>query len=161
MKGRSNHILHEVLRQVPYGIHVLTVKDSDGEMNATVVSWAMQCSFFPPLILVAVRKPSRTYELVRTAKMFTLNLIDKHEQELVRQLVKPADMVGDKLEDLEHSEEDGSPILENAFAFVQCKVRSMEEPGDHALVIGEAVHAGFHEQGQPLTCADMGWRYGG
>jgi hypothetical protein len=41
------------------------------------------------------------------------------------------------------------------------KVREMHGPGDHALVVGEVVHAGLGGKGTPLMCADLKWHYGG
>jgi flavin reductase (DIM6/NTAB) family NADH-FMN oxidoreductase RutF len=162
MKGRTDQTLHEVLRQMPYGLHVLGVRSEDGQMNACVVSWVMQCSFFPPLLLVAIRRPSRSYDLIREGRAFTINLINKDDETLVRQLVKPADMVGDKMHEIEFAAHStGAPVLERAFAYIECSVQQIEEPGDHALVIGEIVHADFQGQGEALTCADLGWRYGG
>ena len=93
-----------------------------------------------------------------------MNLIDKNDSPLVRRLVRPADHAGDKLGTVGHVEVyAGAPCLRKAFAFVECKVRHIEEPGDHALIIGEAVNSGVHDHGtgEALTCSDMGWHYGG
>jgi flavin reductase (DIM6/NTAB) family NADH-FMN oxidoreductase RutF len=154
--------MHEVLRQIPYGLHVVGVRGKGEAMNAFVASWVTQCSFDPPLLMVAVRAGTRSHDLVKAGKVFTLNLIDRRDRDLIRKLVKPADRVGDKLGKVGHVEEDtGAPILRRAFAFVECRVREMREPGDHAVVIGEVVHAGVHGRGEPLTCGDLGWHYGG
>ena len=162
MKGRVDQELHEVLRMIPYGLQILGVRGEGGETNATVVSWLMQCSFFPPLIAVALRKPSRTLDLLLDGNVFSVNFIDSSHQEIARELVKPYAMVGDKLHGLSFSEETtGAPILDEAFAFLECNVQSINEPGDHAIVVGEVIRAGFHGEGKPLTCADMGWHYGG
>jgi flavin reductase (DIM6/NTAB) family NADH-FMN oxidoreductase RutF len=162
MKGRTDQTLHEVLRQMPYGLHVLGVRGENGQMNACVVSWVMQCSFFPPLLLVAIRKPSRSYDLISSGKAFTINLVNKEDEPLVRQMVKPSDMVGDKLYEVAFTERDtGAPVLERAYAYIECNVREIREPGDHALVIGDVVHAAFQGHGEAMTCADVGWHYGG
>ena len=163
MKKIRDRMIHEVLRELPYGLYVLGVRGkSEGDMNAMVVSWAMQCSFDPPLVMVAVRMPSRSYDLVKAGKVFSLNLLDKKELKIARLLEKPASVSGDKLGKVGHVEEDtGAPILRRAFAYLECKVRKIHEPGDHALVIGEGVHAGVHGRGNSLTCADLKWHYGG
>lgn len=162
MKNHRDRMMHEALRQLPYGLYVLGVRGKNSELNAMAVSWAMQCSFDPPLVMVAVRMPSRTYNLVKAGKVFSLNLLDKKERKLLRLLEKPAAVSGDKLGKVGHVEEDtGAPILRRAFAYVECKVKKIYEPGDHALVIGEVVHAGIRARGDSLTCADMKWHYGG
>ena len=162
MKGRTNKTVHDVLRELPYGLYVLGVRGADEEMNALMATWVTQCSFNPPLIMVGVRKDSRSYGLIQTGKVFSINLIDKKDRRLAQMLVKPADRVGNKLGKVGHVVEDtGAPILREAFAYLECRVREIYEPGDHAIVIGEVVHAGFHARGESLTCADMGWHYAG
>jgi flavin reductase (DIM6/NTAB) family NADH-FMN oxidoreductase RutF len=163
MKIRRDRMMHEALRQMPYGLYVIGVRgNGDGAMNALAASWVTQCSFDPPLVMVAVRKPSRSYDLVKTGKAFSLNLLDKRDWPIIRTLERPARSAGDKLGKIGHVEEDtGAPILRHAFAYAECKVRAIYEPGDHALVVGEVVHAGLRGQGEPLMCADLHWHYGG
>lgn len=155
--------MHEALRQIPYGLYVLGVRGGgDGEMNAMAASWVTQCSFDPPLLMVAVRKPSRTYDLMKSGGGFSLNLLDKKERRLIRTLEKPFHLVGNKLGKVGHVEEGtGAPILRNAFAYLECRVQAIYEPGDHALVIGEVIRAGLHGEGDPIMCSDLKWHYGG
>ncbi len=165
MKANKDQTIHEVLRQFPYGIYVVGVsggKTSD-DRNALVASWVTQCSFSPPLLLVALRKPSLTYDLVKQGKVFSVNLIDRKNTEIAKQLVKPAGgQATDKLENIETSAGDtGAPVLRQAYAFLECEVRQMLEPGDHVLVIGEVVKAGCPGKGEPMLCSDMRWHYAG
>ena len=163
MKIRRDRMTHEALRRIPYGIYVVGVRgNGDGAMNALAASWVTQCSFDPPLVMVAVRKDSLTYELVKAGRVFSLNLLDKKDRGIIRILERPARSTGDKLGKVGHDEQDtGAPILRHAFAYAECKVRELYEPGDHALVVGEVVHAGLRGKGTPLMCADLKWHYGG
>ncbi len=163
MKNKRDRATHEALRQLPYGLYVIGVRGTtNGDMNALAASWVIQCSFDPPLVLVAVRKPSRTYDLVKTGKVFSLNVLDKKEHRVLRMLERPARSAGEKPGKVGHFEEDtGAPILSQAFAYAECRVRAIYEPGDHALVVGEVVHAGLRRPGSALTCADLKWHYAG
>ncbi len=163
MKTRRDRMMHEVLRQLPYGLYVVGVRGrGNGDMNALAASWVTQCSFEPPLLMVAVHKPSRTYDLVKSGRVFSLNLLDKKERHLIRTLERPFRSAGDKLGKVGHVEEDtGAPILRHAFAYLECKVRAIYEPGDHALVVGEVVHAVLRSDGKSLQCSDLKWHYAG
>ena len=163
MKIYRDPTTHEALRQIPYGLYVLGVRgNGDGYMNALAVSWVTQCSFDPPLLMVAVRKTSRSFNLVKKGKVFSLNLLDKKEKRIIRTLERPFCSAGDKLGKVSHVEEDtGAPILRRAFAYLECKVRSIYQPGDHALIVGEVVHGGLRGRGHPMMCADLKWHYGG
>jgi flavin reductase (DIM6/NTAB) family NADH-FMN oxidoreductase RutF len=163
VKEKMSSAIHEILREIPYGMYVVGVRSGDdGDFNALIVSWLTQCSFDPPLLMIAIRQGTRSYELVKSGRVFSVNLIDKSDQDLARQLVKPSDQVGDKLGTVAHVEEDtGAPILRKAFAYLECNVREIHEPGDHALVIGEIVQAGRHRAGKSLMCSDLHWHYAG
>lgn len=161
MKTHRDRMMHEALRRIPYGLYVVGVR-ANGDMNAMTASWVTQCSFDPPLIMVAVHKPSRTYNLVKAGRVFSLNLLDKKERRIIRMLERPARAAGDKLGKVGHVEEDtGAPILRHAFAYLECKVRAIYEPGDHALVVGEVVHGVLRDRGESLLCADLKWHYAG
>jgi flavin reductase (DIM6/NTAB) family NADH-FMN oxidoreductase RutF len=45
-----------------------------------------------------------------------------------------------------HSGSTGAPILDNAPAFVECKLVGTIEKGDHSLFVGEVVNAGVTKQ---------------
>lgn len=152
---------HEVLRQLPYAVYILAVGHDD-DKNAMAASWVTQCSFEPPLLLVAVRKGTHTYDLIQDGGTFTLNLVDKKHSDIIKTLERPFHMATDKIDEVGYNEgESGVPILKEAFAYLQCEVREIYEPGDHALVIGEVINAGLRTQGNAITCADLKWHYGG
>jgi len=154
--------MHETLRQIPYNLLAIGVGAAERAENAIVASWVMQCSFDPPLIAVALRNDTTTCELVRTEGVFTVNLLDKKDDELARKLVKPQHRIGDKLGQVSHTEEvTGAPVLRDAIAFIECKVTDSLETGDHTLIVGEAVNAHQRKSDAPLACSDIGWRYGG
>lgn len=154
--------MHEVLRLMPYGIYAIGIGSRLKQHNAFIASWATQCSFEPALFLVAVRKGTVNQELVEESKAFSISFLSKDQTSLARQLVKPQHQVGDKLGQISHFEEvTGTPILKDAFAFLECSLFSIETQGDHLLVVGEVVNAGLNEPKEPLLCSDIGWIYAG
>ena len=63
------------------------------------------------------------------------------------------------------SPEKGSPILEGAAVYLECRVfRIVDTGGDHDIIVGEVVGAGVSspgEAGDMLTLPDLGWSYAG
>jgi flavin reductase (DIM6/NTAB) family NADH-FMN oxidoreductase RutF len=49
-----------------------------------------------------------------------------------------------------HEAETGSPILEGALAFFDCRLTARHDGGDHTIFLGEIVAAGFREDAEPL-----------
>ena len=44
----------------------------------------------------------------------------------------------------------GSPILEDALAFVDCETIAEHDAGDHVIVVGRVVELGYQHEGKPL-----------
>ncbi len=68
--------MHEILRDFPYGIYIVGVRGREaGEVSGLVVSWLAQCSFEPPLIMLAVRHDSRSFALIEESQVFSVNIV--------------------------------------------------------------------------------------
>ncbi len=70
-----------VLRMIPYGIYVLTADDGKGDISAATVNWVTQTAFAPPLVVVGVKTDSGTYQTVKEARAFALNMLGKDQKE--------------------------------------------------------------------------------
>lgn len=135
----------------------------DGRLNAFTGSWLTQVSFTPPLVALGVKKDSHSLEMIRASRVFSLNLLGKQQKSVAEHFVKPAAVLGEKLRNVRYRlGRTGTPLLEEAIAFVECEVREIaNEQGDHAVVIGEVVEAGVRQDEPALTLLDTGWHYGG
>ncbi|MBI3321403.1 MAG: flavin reductase [Candidatus Omnitrophica bacterium] len=150
------------LRKIPHGVYVVGVKQ-DSQLNAFTATWLTQVSFTPPLVALGIKKDSHSLEMIKRERVFSVNLLGKDQKALAEHFVKPASVVGEKLKTVPHrAGKTGSPILDEAIAYVECEVREIaNEQGDHALVIGEVVEAGVRKDEPALTLMDTGWHYGG
>ena len=150
------------LRKIPHGVYIIGAVQ-DGQFNAFTGTWLTQVSFTPPLVALGIRKDSHSLEMIRQGRVFSVNLLGKHQKSIAEHFVKPASVIGEKLKDVPHRPgKTGAPILEEAIAYFECEVREIaNERGDHALVIGEVVEAGVPKDEPSLTLMDTGWHYGG
>ena len=67
---------------IPYGIYVLTSDDGKGNISAATVNWVTQTAFAPPLLVVGVKTDSGTYQTVKPAQTFALNMLGKDQKSL-------------------------------------------------------------------------------
>ncbi|MBI3458365.1 MAG: flavin reductase [Candidatus Rokubacteria bacterium] len=150
------------LRKIPHGVYVVGVKQGT-QLNAFTATWLTQVSFTPPLVALGIKKDSHSLEMIRSDRVFSVNLLGKEQKPLAEHFVKPASVVGEKLKDVPHRPgKTGAPVLEEAIAYFECEVREIaNERGDHAIVIGEVVEAGVQRDEPALTLMDTGWHYGG
>jgi len=150
------------LRKIPHGVYVVGVKQGT-QLNAFTATWLTQVSFTPPLVALGVKKDSHSLEMIRSDRVFSVNLLGKDQKPIAEHFVKPASVVGEKLKDVPHRPgKTGAPVLEEAIAYFECEVREIaNERGDHAIIIGEVVEALVQRDEPALTLMDTGWHYGG
>ena len=151
----------KALRKIVHGVYVIGVKDGE-HLNAFTATWVTQVSFEPPLVVVGVRKDGVSYSMIEKSRIFTINFLAAGRKEVAQHFLKPAHLAGDKLEGIGYRlGETGAPILEEAAAYVECRVKEIYPGGDHAIVVGEVVGAGVMKDVDPLTLKETGWHYGG
>jgi len=159
------------LRMIPYGLFVLTAMAPDGQVTAATVNWVTQASFNPPLVAVCIKADSHAHALVKQTGVFALNILGKGQGAQAFTFFKPAVVSGNTISgEPFHSGNNGAPILDNAPAFVECKVVEIAEgKGDHSVFIAEVTDAGVNTAptGRPddaiLWLKDLGEKifYGG
>ncbi len=150
------------LRKIPHGVYIVGVRQ-DSQLNAFTVTWLTQVSFTPPLVAIGIKKDSHSLEMIKHGRVFSVNLLGKDQKAIAEHFVKPAAVVGEKLQTVRHrAGKTGAPVLEDAIAHFECEVCEIaNEHGDHAIVIGEVVEAGVRKDEPALTLLDTGWHYGG
>jgi len=152
-----------VLRMIPYGIYVLTADDSKGNIAAATVNWVTQTAFAPPLLVVGVKTDSGTYQTVKAAQTFALNVLGKDHKSLAFTFFRPADVSDGKISGQPFRKgTTGAPVLIEALGAVECRVATIVEQGDHHIVVGEVVDAHLNRppSGRPdsaiLEMKDLG-----
>ncbi|MDQ8184808.1 flavin reductase family protein [Pelagicoccus sp. SDUM812002] len=153
---------HEVLRLIPYSIFAIGIGSDEAVSTALIASWVMQCSFNPPRVAVAIRKDSNSHQLMSEENRFTVNLLSKHQTDLARILVKPHDRDEEKMTHVPHTlNAAGVPVIKEALAYLDCQTVDTVDAGDHSIFIGEVLESHQIDDGDVLTCDQIGWTYAG
>lgn len=152
----------KVLRRMVYGLYALAVRDGD-DGHAMTVNWVTQISFEPPMIAVAIENESASLPLVRRERAFALSILATGARQLAGKLGRSSANVPDKLDGVTHhpSPVTGSPILDDATGWLDCRVAAEYPAGDHVLVTAEVVEAGVQNEAKTLTLEETGFRYAG
>jgi flavin reductase (DIM6/NTAB) family NADH-FMN oxidoreductase RutF len=130
------------LRMIPYGLYVLTAEAGDA-ISAATVNWVTQASFAPPLVAVGVKADSQVHALIKQSGAFALNVLGKGQQAVAFTFFKPAERQGNTISGQPFRRgSTGAPILESTPAFVECRLITTVEKGDHSVFVGEVVEAG-------------------
>jgi flavin reductase (DIM6/NTAB) family NADH-FMN oxidoreductase RutF len=150
------------LRLLTNGIYVLTSRSGD-HFGASTVTWVSQASFKPPLIMAAIRHDSNVLHCMKERGGAVLHIFDRSQRALAQKFFATTKHVDHQLNGEPYTDGRGSaPILQNLFAYLECKVVDIrEEYGDHAIAILEVIDAQLRKGVKPLVVADSPWRYGG
>jgi flavin reductase (DIM6/NTAB) family NADH-FMN oxidoreductase RutF len=162
-----DRLRRRVLWKMPSGLYVVGTTDKGERRNAMTLNFATQLSFDPKWIGIGVEREAYTHELISTAGVFSLCVIDREDRAIVRKFTKPVavDLAARTLNEFPYF--DGAitsaPVLAQAVAYVECEVRQTVEIGDHSLFLGEVVNAAFlkDEDTPVLRMEDTRMNYGG
>ena len=132
---------------IPYGLYVMTAEDKDGRISATTVNWVTQASFKPPIIAVGVKADSQIHDIIKSPGNFALNVLGKRQHGTAYAFFKPAERDGQKISGKPfRAGSTGAPVLENTPAFVECRLVTTVEEGDHSIFVEEVVDAGVTQE---------------
>jgi flavin reductase (DIM6/NTAB) family NADH-FMN oxidoreductase RutF len=133
------------MRRFPAGVAVLTV-EVDGESVGLTVGSVVSLSLEPPLVGVSVSNQAAMHELLRAAGGFALSLLagdqEAHAQHFARGVPPFAHWHGIPVREGTL----GAPLLEGALGWLECRLHSEYEAGDHTLFVGEVMTV---ESGRP------------
>ncbi|MGI8778283.1 MAG: flavin reductase family protein [Acidimicrobiales bacterium] len=154
-----------VLWSMPSGLYVVGSR-AGNRRNAMTLNWATQVSADPKLVAISVEKEALTHELIGDGGAFSLCVIDREDRAIVRKFTKPVDVdiAAGTLNGIGyHEASTGVPVLDQAMAWVECRVRQAVDVGSHTLFVGEVVDAGFQkpEDTAVLRMEDTRMNYGG
>lgn len=159
----------QVLRKMTYGMWVLAADDK-GEREASAVTWVMQVSFQPPLVMVAVRSSTRLYQIVDRSRAFALHLLTADQKALAESFTRPTEQTTTTIggQSFSAGGATGAPILDGFSCWLEARVLESTSRGDHTVFTAEVVSVGAKDSSTelaasaaPLVLSSVGWHYGG
>jgi flavin reductase (DIM6/NTAB) family NADH-FMN oxidoreductase RutF/flavodoxin len=114
---------------------VVTAKQED-VASGMLASWVSQATFNPPGLTVAVAKDRAVESLMYPGGQFVLNILAEGKHlSLMKHFLKPFGPAEDRFTGIATEIADnGSPILSDALAYLECSVNSRMECGDHWVI---------------------------
>lgn len=131
--------LARAIGRIPSGLFILTVRCGSDE-TGMLASWIQQCSFAPPQVVVAVNKERYIVDWLKPETAFAVNVLAEGQTNLVKHFSRGFEPGHPAFDGLEVARVgDGAPHLLAAHAYIDCRVQSTADGGDHMLVIGRVV----------------------
>ena len=140
------------------GVTVITV-DYDGQVQGMTANAFASVSLDPLLVLVCVDHQARTHAHLHARKRFGINVLSEQQRAISehyarpdRDLVYAREEAGAKFEQTGH----GTPVLHGALAYLECRLQSAQDAGDHTIFIAE-VEDVVVRFGRPLLYFQSGY----
>ena len=137
--------------RIPSGLFIVTAV-LEGRKEGYLASWVQQVSFQPLLVGVAIRPGRPCHAIIKAHGRFCINVVGHKNGGLMKPFWN-TETPGDPFAELEHHiTPKGNLIFANALAAIECEVRSSVMPGDHEILIAQAVDGVLlHPEDKPLT----------
>ncbi|MDB9525114.1 diflavin flavoprotein [Oscillatoria sp. CS-180] len=127
--------MDQALGRLSSGLYLLTVRKGD-VTGAMLASWVMQASFQPLGVAIAAAKDRAIESLLQVGDTFVLNTLEEgNYQHLMKHFLKRFPPGADRFAGIDtHAAANGSPILAEALAYLECTVNHRLDASDHWIV---------------------------
>lgn len=133
------------------GVTIITL-DLEDEIHGMTANAFASVSLDPMLVLVCVDHSTRTHAHMHAKKRFGVNVLSENQRVISEYYARPERThqnaeaeAGARFERTVH----GTPMLHGSLAYLECRLHSAQEAGDHTIFIAEVEDVVVRE-GDPL-----------
>ena len=132
----------------------MTARRGDSS-TAMLASWVSQASFEPLGFTVAVAKDRAIESFMQVGDTFVLNVLEEgNASHIMKHFLTRFPPGADRFEGVDLVPSDrcaGAPILREALAYVECRVESRADLGDHWLIYSECLDGNVSSPDKPTA----------
>jgi len=143
--------LRDMMARFATGVTVVSARY--GPLMAGMTANAIaSVSIDPPLMMASINRRSETHVAIIGSHAFSINVLAADQQALAECFAQrtTAAKLTRFCDAPWHEAETGSPILEGALAYFDCRIVDRVAAGTHTIFVGEIVAAGYREDAEPL-----------
>lgn len=160
MKNQINpEQLKEAMRAWITGVAIVTGYHQ-GDIHGMTANSFNSISLSPPTVLVALRKHTRTNQLVKAGGVFGVSILNTEQEALAKRFAGQIDIDKPRFQGVEtFNLVTNAPLIEQGMAFLDCKVVNSFDVGETTVFLGEVLAAKKNGSGhQPLLYLNREWR---
>jgi flavin reductase (DIM6/NTAB) family NADH-FMN oxidoreductase RutF len=137
----------QALGAFPTGVTIVSTLQADGQPRGFTANSFTSVSLDPPLVLVCIGKTASSYPVFSVAPHFSVSVLAENQKDVSSLFASKSP---DKFSSTNwHHGPAGSPVIQGAAAWFDCRQHQLVDAGDHIILIGEVV--GFnHSPASPL-----------
>ena len=133
------------------GVTVVTARH--GPLLAGMTANAIaSISVDPPLMMASIARKAETHGAILGSHAFAVNVLTAEQRSLAECFAQPttAQKLTRFCDAAWNEAETGSPILDGALAYFDCRLTVRHDGGDHTIFLGDVVAAGCQDDAEPL-----------
>jgi flavin reductase (DIM6/NTAB) family NADH-FMN oxidoreductase RutF len=122
--------------------------------SGLVAAYVSRVSLVPdlPRVTIALAKHHLTHELIEASNAFGMHLVGEDQLDWVWRFGIPSGRAVDKFSGVPFSTgASGSPILDGAMGWLDCRVEARLDTGDRSIYLAEVLEARIERTATPLT----------
>ena len=138
LNEENQQLFKEAMGNYPTGVTVVTTEDNEGKPVGLTVNSFASVSLDPLMILWSIDHKASSVHTFKESGKFIVHLLADDQQELVK-LFSSKDV--DRFSKIKWGISDNQlPVIEGAFAIIECETFQTVEAGDHTIIIGSVTN---------------------
>jgi flavin reductase (DIM6/NTAB) family NADH-FMN oxidoreductase RutF len=141
--GRAAADLRNIFGMFATGVTVITATADAGVHGMTANSFT-SVSLRPPLVLVCVLRSGTMHQAILDGKAFGISVLSSRQRTLAQYFAgrRPHDSQEFDVVDWRPGACTGVPIIGDALAWMECRLDSVYDGGDHSIFLGAVLDLG-------------------
>jgi uncharacterized repeat protein (TIGR04076 family) len=148
--GREVTQIDRVFDKFVRGVFVITTRCRD-RLNGMAAAWVSRSAEQPFYLMASVWKQNFSHDLIKESGIFAVHVLRSDQVSLARHFGKQSGRNVDKFASVPYRvAKTGAPILTDCLGYLDCRVVSKTDSGDHTIFVGEVEEADFVTKGESL-----------
>lgn len=141
----------KVLRNLSYGVYVVTSKDNDRNVGC-IANSIMQVTSNPSTVAISINHDNYTNKNIKENKKFGISILkEDSDAKIIGTFGFKTSKDINKFEDINFKQIEDIPILEDTCGYIVCKVIDIMEAATHTVFLGEVIETGDYSNENPMT----------
>lgn len=146
----SGDIFRDLMRKLAASVTVITT-ENEGNLHGFTATAVCSVCAEPPTILIVVNRSARTHPHIDRRGAFAVNILAEEQSGIASHF---ASKTLDQFAQVEHTVTPrGVPVINEAAAFIECRVDQRHDVGTHTIFLGQVIGGGT-EPSSPLIYQD-------
>ena len=141
----------KVLRNLSYGVYVVTTKDNDKNVGC-IANSVMQVTSSPSIVAISINHDNYTNKCIKENNTFAVSILKEDSNpNIIGEFGFKSSKDTNKFEGIDYKVEDNIPIINDSCGYFICKVINTVETSTHTLFLGEITNMDGFTNDNPMT----------